>query len=261
MTENPEVISKKKPKKKTKKQSKTSTKTTVNQRSSLNSTSNNENQDLATYTTNQIEKSIYKNEISLSSLQANLLANTLLETKFENDDLASFSRNKEENAIETSEDNIHLNADENAQCDNNRKEAVVLVEKRKNSLAYDDEKSHIEKSERKQILKSLDMDISKEEPFILEKKLNRTESKSDTDKFYQIVDNFIGAKSVAQEADTQLQMTLNASPSSSSSSSSSKEDNDIESEMVLKKSDVDKFSKIVESFIESKPLNLDYIGK
>ena len=48
------------------------------------------------------------NEISLSSLQANLLANTLLETKFENDDLASFSKNKEENAIETSEDNIHL---------------------------------------------------------------------------------------------------------------------------------------------------------
>jgi len=108
------------------------------------------------------------------------------------------------------------------------------------------------------------MDISKEEPFTLENKLNRTESKSDTDKFYQIVDNFIGAKSVAQEAEsfTQLQMTLNASPSSSSSSSSSsKEDNDIESEMVLKKSDVDKFSKIVESFIESKPLNLDYIGK
>ncbi len=107
------------------------------------------------------------------------------------------------------------------------------------------------------------MDISKEEPFTLEKKLNRTESKSDTDKFYQIVDNFIGAKSVAQEAEsfTQLQMTLNASPSSSSLSSSSKEDNDIESEMVLKKSDVDKFSKIVESFIESKPLNLVYIGK
>jgi hypothetical protein len=213
LTENPEVISKKKPKKKTKKSSKTSTKTTtVNQKSSLNST----------YTTNQIEKSIYKNEISF-----NLLANTLLETNFENDDLASFNKNKE--------DNTHLNADENA--DRHRKEAVVLVEKSKNSLAAydndDDEKSHIDKYssaiERKQILKSPDMNIAKEEPFISENKFNQTESKSNT------AENF--------KSFTQSQMTLNASPPP------------------LSPSDVDKFSKIVESFIESKPLDLDYIGK